>query len=131
MHATTKRRLVYAILFCITIPIGLATRKMPDYFPSLISTYGGDILWAALFFFLLRAIFPHQSKYKLAAINYAFGLGIEISQLYHAPWIDDIRRTFAGKMLLGFGFMWSDVLCYAIGTLLAWLLATLLEKSPS
>jgi glycopeptide antibiotics resistance protein len=104
---------------------------MPQYFPAIISTYGGDILWAALFFFLLRAIFPQQSKYKLALINYSFGLLIEVSQLYHAPWIDDIRRTFLGKMLLGFGFMWSDVLCYAIGTVLAWLLATLLEKSSS
>lgn len=131
MNSTTKRRLWYTILVCITIPIGLATRKMPQYFPAIISTYGGDILWAALFFFLLRAIFPQQSKYKLALINYAFGLLIEVSQLYHALWIDDIRRTFLGKMLLGFGFMWSDVLCYAIGTVLAWLLATLFEKSPS
>jgi len=30
--------------------------------------------------------------------------------------------------MFGLGFLWSDILCYAIGTLLAFLLLILLEK---
>ena len=45
----------------------------------------------------------------------AFSVAIEISQLYHAPWIDSIRRTTLGGLILGFGFLWSDLACYAVG----------------
>ena len=35
--------------------------------------------------------------------------------MYHAPWIDSIRRTTLGGLVLGFGFVWSDLACYAVG----------------
>ena len=40
---------------------------------------------------------------------------IEFTQLYHAPWIDDIRKTALGGLILGYGFLWSDILAYSIG----------------
>jgi len=45
----------------------------------------------------------------------AFSVAIELSQLYHAPWIDSIRHTTLGGLILGFGFVWSDLICYAVG----------------
>jgi hypothetical protein len=41
---------------------------------------------------------------------------VEVSQLYKAPWIDSIRRTTIGGLVLGHGFVWSDLACYAVGT---------------
>jgi hypothetical protein len=35
--------------------------------------------------------------------------------LYHANWIDTIRKTTLGGLILGYGFLWSDLLAYAIG----------------
>jgi hypothetical protein len=40
---------------------------------------------------------------------------ISESQLYHAQWIDSIRSTTVGGLLLGFGFPWCDLACYAAG----------------
>jgi hypothetical protein len=40
---------------------------------------------------------------------------VEISQLYHAPWIDSIRQTALGGLVLGFGFLWTDLVCYSVG----------------
>ena len=48
-----------------------------------------------------------------------FSVAIETSQLYHAPWIDAIRRTRPGALVLGYGFLWSDLACYAAGVALA------------
>ena len=31
------------------------------------------------------------------------------------PWIDSIRHTTLGGLVLGFGFLWSDLACYAAG----------------
>ena len=40
---------------------------------------------------------------------------VEVSQLYHAPWIDTIRQTTLGGLVLGHGFLWSDFACYSVG----------------
>lgn len=126
-----KKRIVYFILYLLTIPIGLATRKKPEWFLPAIAKYGGDILWAACFFFFFRVFFIQKKLWQVALITYVFAVLIEVSELYHAPWIDNIRRTFLGKMILGFGFLRSDLICYAIGVLLAWFIATFVEKSSS
>lgn len=42
---------------------------------------------------------------------------IEISQIYHAPFIDSIRQTRVGGLVLGFGFLWSDLVAYSVGGL--------------
>ena len=42
-------------------------------------------------------------------------VAVELSQLYHAPWIDSIRHTTIGGLILGFGFLWSDLACYSLG----------------
>jgi hypothetical protein len=44
-----------------------------------------------------------------------FSVLIELSQLYDVPWIDSIRHTPLGGLVLGFGFFWSDFTCYALG----------------
>ena len=45
----------------------------------------------------------------------SFSVLVEVSQLFHAPWIDSIRRTTLGGLVLGFDFVWSDLACYAVG----------------
>jgi hypothetical protein len=46
---------------------------------------------------------------------------VEFSQLHDAPWIDAMRATIPGKLILGNTFHWPDLLAYALGTALgAW-----------
>ena len=44
-----------------------------------------------------------------------FAVSVELSQLYHSPWIDQIRDTTVGGLILGYGFLWSDIVCYGVG----------------
>lgn len=48
-------------------------------------------------------------------ISLIFCFIIEISQLYHAEWIDRIRDTSLGGLVLGYGFLWSDIGAYTVG----------------
>jgi hypothetical protein len=36
------------------------------------------------------------------------------------PWLDAIRATLPGRLLLGRGFIWLDLPCYAVGALAGW-----------
>ncbi len=119
---------IYLLLSVITVIVGLATRKLPHFFISFIAEYGGDTLWALLFFFLFRIVWINKPIWKVAAATYVFAVVIEISQLYQAVWITNWRQTFMGQMLLGNGFLWSDLVCYAVGVLLGWVIGCLLER---
>ena len=122
------RRTIYLLLLIFCIWLAFATRSHSTWFPAFIAKYGGDTIWAGQFLFLLRIIFIQASLVKLAFFNFILGVLVEISQLYHAAWIDDIRSTVVGEALLGLGFLWSDILCYAVGTLLGYLVCIVIEK---
>ncbi len=122
------RRIVYLLLFVFCIWLALATRSHRNWFPDIIKIYGGDVIWSAAFLFLLRGVFLSTSAYKLAIICYVLGVLDEFSQLLMFDWIVAIRETYIGRLMLGVGFVWSDLLCYAIGSLLALLCILLLEK---
>ena len=110
-----RNRNTYLILIILTIFLGLASRKLPYLFSDFLGEYLGDTLWALLVFWVLGFIF--QTKKTLSVATYAliFSYLIEISQLYHAHWIDAIRGTTLGALVLGHGFLWSDIVCYTIG----------------
>lgn len=108
-----KTRLISLTIALILIPIGLATRQYGNEFLKL---YEGDVLWAAMIYWGLRFLLVHEPK-RTAFYALIFCFFIEISQLYHAPWIEQIRQNRLGGLVLGFGFLWSDLGCYLVGVL--------------
>lgn len=122
-----KRRWLYFLLIVANIPLGLATRWAPQYFPDLMRIYGGDVLSATCIFFGIRFLYPITPLWKIGISNYLVCFAIELQQLYQADWAVRFRNTPAG-ILLGHGFLWSDCVCYAVGTLIALAIAWLLEK---
>src|SRR3954468_14287354 len=123
-----KRRIVYLLLFIFFIWLALTTRHHPQWFYPIVAKYGGDTIWAGDFLFFFRAIFPKTSLLKLAIFNYLFGVADEVSQLWHTPWLDSIRHTTFGRLMLGLGFMWSDLVCYFVGTAIAAGIAILIDR---
>lgn len=114
-----RHRLTYALLALGTLVVGLASRRYGAALPAFLADYAGDTLWAALVFFLLALLFPAASTRALAAAALAIAFAVETSQLYHAPWIDALRATRLGALVLGYGFLWSDLVCYSVGVALA------------
>lgn len=111
-----RNRLFYGVLIVLTIALGLFSRKIAyPYLPDLINDYLGDALWAVMIFLIFRFTFFNKDTRYIAIISLAFCFLIETSQLYHAPWIDAIRATTLGGLVLGSGFLWSDLFAYYIG----------------
>ncbi|GAB6430749.1 DUF2809 domain-containing protein [Bacillus luti] len=123
-----RNRMLYAIFTIIVIVLGLSSRKFAFALPDLLNDYLGDALWALMIFTGFGFLFPKIETKKLAFISLLFCYGIEMSQLYHAQWIDSIRATTLGGLVLGYGFLWSDLVAYTIGVGIGILLELKLRK---
>ncbi|QJD77438.1 ribosomal maturation YjgA family protein [Spirosoma rhododendri] len=109
-----RNRLTYGALAIATLLTGFASRRLLGNY-SFVRLYVGDSLWALMVFFGIAFLFPRRSTRTVALVALLFCFGIELSQLYHAPWIDRVRATTLGGLVLGFSFVWSDLICYTVG----------------
>lgn len=110
-----RNRLLYAVLVVVVMILGLLSRKFKYIIPDFIDTYLGDALWALMIYQGVAFVFNKKKIKIVAVIGLTFCYLIEISQLYHAFWIDNIRRTTLGGLILGYGFLWSDLVAYSLG----------------
>ncbi len=119
MQTTRRSPALYLGVLGATIGLGLATRQFPSAFPLFVARYGGDALWAAMILWLAAVLRPTAATHSLALLALGISFGVELSQLYRAPWIDAIRATRPGALVLGQGFLWGDLVSYSGGVLLA------------
>jgi hypothetical protein len=88
----------------------------------IIVNHAGDTFWAIMVYFLFRIIFVHKSLHLAIYLSFVFCFCIELSQLYQADWINTIRGSLLGSLILGKGFLPEDLIRYSIGIVLAYLL---------
>ncbi len=113
MKLINRNRILYAIVIVLVIILGLFSRHYP--LSPFIDAYAGDTLWALMVFFIVGFIFPTASILKIVLIALSFSFCIEFSQLYHESWIDEIRQNKFIALIIGRGFLWSDLVCYTFG----------------
>src|SRR6218665_2289912 len=94
---------------------GLASRRFSWLFPVALGKYPGDALWALMVFLGMALICPGASTLRLALLAATFSFAIEASQLYQAPWLNDIRSTTLGHLVLGSSFDGWDLVAYSVG----------------
>lgn len=109
------KSLAYLLCALVVLALGLASRRYGTSLPPFLSEYAGDTLWALLIFLGVSALRPNARLPLRGGIALGIASLVELSQLYRAPWIDSIRATKLGGLVLGFGFLWSDLVCYAVG----------------
>ncbi|AOT72967.1 DUF2809 domain-containing protein [Geosporobacter ferrireducens] len=119
-----RNRFIYSIFVLAVILLGLGSRMNAFFLPRWVNLYAGDVLWALMIFLITGVLFNKKSTYEIAGIAISYAYLTEISQLYQAPWINTLRKTVIGGLVLGFGFLWSDLLAYTIGVAIG----VLLEK---
>ena len=109
---------MYALLAVAVVAAGLLWRSGLIPLPQWLSNNGGDALWALMVFVGCGFMLPRTSTLVVALLALTFSWGVEFSQLYHAPWIDVVRATIPGRLVLGNTFAWPDLVAYAVGVVL-------------
>lgn len=115
MCSWTRSRAVYAALALLTIGLGLFSRSSLFETVEFVRLYVGDALWALTAYWMICLIAPNWSSLGKALIAIVFAFTIEFLQLYQSPWINELRRTTIGGLILGYGFKLSDLVAYSIG----------------
>jgi hypothetical protein len=133
IHAqvSSRNRLLYAALAVAVVAAGLLWRASFMPLPPFLSKYGGDALWALMVFVGFGFLFHRASTLVAALLALTFSWGVEFSQLYHAPWIDAVRATLPGRLVLGSTFNWPDLPAYALGVVLGACVEWRLQRCPA
>ena len=116
---TPRSLALYGGLVLGTVAAGLGSRIENVWTPKLVSTYAGDTLWTVCLFFCLAFVFRKATTWQLFVAAVAGSFLVELSQLYHAPWIDTLRGFKLVALIIGNTFVWSDLICYLAGATLA------------
>jgi Protein of unknown function (DUF2809) len=112
----------YALFAVLALAVAMISRIYLDlaFLPT--------VLWAAFFYFIFRIMFPGLLPVKTAGLTLAFSVLIECSQLYHAPWIDQLRELKGVHYLLGSEFDWKDLAGYAFGVWIVYIADKWIEQ---
>ena len=108
-----RNRIAYLRLIIITILVGLVSRT--NLTPKLIYPYAGDFFYALMVFFIIGCLIPQMKTLKIALISIGICYTLELFQLYQSEWINTIRNHKLGGLILGYGFLWSDIISYTLG----------------
>jgi hypothetical protein len=102
----------------VVIAVGLWSRSDAAGLPWPVAKYAGDGLWGLVVFLGFGLLLPRPPTRAVAALAAAFACAVEVSQLYHAPWLDAVRGTRLGGLVLGTPastFAWADIAAYLAG----------------
>ncbi|QDY86093.1 DUF2809 domain-containing protein [Paenibacillus polymyxa] len=117
-----KARAVYLVAVLVMILLGLGSRAFSTHLPAFVANHFGDALWACMIYFGLRMLWVNRQLSVALWGSLLFCFAIEFSQMYQAPWINHIRATTLGGLVLGKGFLTVDLIRYTIGIVISWAL---------
>ena len=90
MPERRRRADLSIILIALASAAGIGSRRLAHLLPGFVAFYAGDTLWALVAFLGIGLLFPKASTWRIAFLAMSVSVIIEVSQSYHAPWIDSI-----------------------------------------
>ena len=119
----SRRRVRYLVLAIGTIAIGLIIHLGGGLLSPSVRDVLGDGLWAMMIVWWMGVAAPRLPLRTRGLAAFAICVGVELSQRYHAPLLDTLRRTVLGQLVLGSGYDPRDLISYAVGVGIAVVLA--------
>lgn len=125
----TYRWIVFGIVIAL-IPIGLASKFYQGPLQFWVNNSFSSIFYEMFWIFLAALIWPRLPPGWVAFWVFVVTSVLEFLQLWKPPFLQAIRSTLIGRLLLGNSFVWGDFLYYVLGCAVGWLiLRTLKAKS--
>ncbi len=111
-----RSQFAYAGWVAAVIAAGLVSRSAgASFLPDFVTAYAGDTLWALMVFLALGFLFPGARTAVLAGSALGISFAVEFSQLCEMDWLNRLRANRFAALVLGKGWVATDLLCYAVG----------------
>ena len=119
MLRPSRDRVAFAALATGTVGLGLLVHARVFALPDFVRDKVGDALWATMVAWCIGAVAPGARVGRRSIAAIAVCWAVEASQPWHAPWLEAIRATTLGSLVLGRGFDPGDLPAYAVGVIAA------------
>lgn len=122
-----RNRIIYTVLFAVL----LITEVFIALFvhDRIIRPYVGDVLVTLLLCALIRIFIPEKNRF-LAVYVFVFSVFVEAGQYFDYVKLLGLSDIKFFSVLMGTSFSWIDIICYAAGCLIFFVIdATLKRKT--
>ncbi|MCP5023168.1 MAG: DUF2809 domain-containing protein [bacterium] len=116
-HTSHNPRQSYGISLFATLAIGVATQFVEGASLEWIARHLGGTFYVLLWIFLTLTAFPKWRAPVVCAAALFATILVECAQLSHPAWLEAIRSTRPGRLLLGSDYDWMDFPYYGLGYL--------------
>lgn len=114
-----QMRVRYLIFALATIAVGLMVHIRGSFLAAGLRDILGDALWAMMIVWWTGVAAPRLPLRTRALVAFAICVAVELSQRFHTPFLDTLRSTQLGQLVLGSGYDSRDLMSYAAGVVVA------------
>lgn len=115
-----KYRVILAIAMAIVVPLGYVIRFTPIPGWEWLSDFLGSVAYEIFWILLVAFGFPRSSPVWVAVGVCLATCGLEFLQLWKPPFLQALRSTLPGRLVLGNTFVWADFIAYFVGSFAGW-----------
>ena len=132
MTPTQNKQLNIIISLLIVIGMGFFFKFYSEFgrqwFNNSVAAIFYEVFWCLFVYLFLKG--------RRAIIQISVGVFIitcilEFLQLWHPPFLQQMRSTLVGRLILGTTFSWWDFFYYTLGCILGWFWLKQLDKSSA
>jgi len=115
-----KRKWILVSL-CVVVPVGFLFKGYSGPLHKWFNDYGAglvyEVFWCLVVFFFI----PDRKYIATIAVSvFAVTSVLEVLQLWQVWFLQQVRSSFLGRVILGTTFVWWDFPHYILGSLLGW-----------
>ena len=99
MPRPPRARVVFVALALGTLGLGLLVHARAWEMPEVVRDKLGDGLWATMVVWWVGVLVPRAPVWSRSLAALAFCWTVEVSQLWHAPWLEAARATTLGGVV--------------------------------
>lgn len=119
MKQSTKLRILYGGVFILLVMIEVLIALFVH--DNFVRPYLGDVIVIVVLYFFVKFFFVNATR-LLPLYLFIFATFVEIGQYLHFVSLIGLDNIEFFRVLMGTSFSWYDIICYAAGSLICYIL---------
>ena len=117
--ASPRSRLRLFVVAACLVSVGLGTKVYVGPGDAWVHAHGGGLIYVCFWILAALLLWPRAAYWKVSGAVFLVTAGIEFAQLWTPSWLQAIRATRPGALVLGTTFSPADFVYYALGAVAA------------